>query len=206
MNNIHIWKSIGTGWRQFSGRPWYMIGIAGSVIGIVVMVSVESAFAALSYIIMGGYFAFLLKYSNSENVVFDDLFAIDQRWIQLAFLGVIKTILIMLGFLCFIIPGIYLSIRWMFAELLIVDEGLRPLEALARSSEMTKGVKWKLFGWSIIALIGCIVGVVLLLVGFLAASTIFGLSFIALYKERKAQAATEEVSVPTIDDTATATT
>ena len=58
------------------------------------------------------------------------------------------------GFLFFIVPGIYFAIRYMFYHFVIVDTGDGPLDALRKSSQLTDGVKWELFAfWILIMLI-----------------------------------------------------
>jgi uncharacterized membrane protein len=114
-------------------------------------------------------------------VVFDDLFSIDSRWISFAFLGLIKTVLILIGFLLLIVPGIYLSVRWMFAELLVIDKGLRPLEALKASSELTKGYRWKLFLFSLVMMILILVGFLALGIGAVVASIVSMFAIIKIY-------------------------
>ncbi len=47
--------------------------------------------------------------------------------------GIVKTLLIILGGLLFIFPGIYLSIAYMFALPLIIDRGLKPWQAMELS-------------------------------------------------------------------------
>ncbi len=58
---------------------------------------------------------------------------------------VLTSIIVIIGFMLFIIPGIYFAIRFQFVSYLIVDKGLLPLDALKESSEMTKGIKIDLF-------------------------------------------------------------
>ena len=155
MKKVYIRSALGNGWTQFVRRPWYLLGLTLAAFALFALTGSNNALAtALAYILYGGYLAIMLKHSAGEQVVFDDLFElVDKRWIYFAFLGVIKNILIMLGFICFIVPGIYLAIRWMFADLLVVEKGLRPIEALKASSELTEGGERQTFlicssGWN----------------------------------------------------------
>jgi len=125
----------------------------------------------------------LLKHYAGRTVKFDDLFDIDKRWVYFAFLGVIKTVLIFLGFLFFIVPGIYLGVRWMFAELLVIDQGMRPLEALKASSEMTEGHRWGLFLFALVAVLLVFVSLLALVVGALIASIVVQFALIKLYRD-----------------------
>lgn len=81
----------------------------------------------------------------------------------------------------FIVPGIYLALKWSFAELLVIDKGMRPMEALRASSEMTKGIRFKLFLFSLASFVIILVGVLALVVGVFVAGTVIALAGIHLY-------------------------
>lgn len=182
MKAVDIRGSLKEGWKLFTQRGWYFIGLFLAFVVLFILTAGDSAVVtALSYILYGGYFALLLKHARGERVVFDDLFSIDSRWISFAFLGLIKTVLILIGFLLLIIPGIYLSVRWMFAELLVIDKGLRPLEALKASSELTKGYRWKLFLFSLVMMILILVGFLALGIGAVVASIVSMFAIIKIY-------------------------
>ncbi len=169
-------------------RPWYLLGMALAIFGIFAMTAGDnSAVTALSYIVYGGFVAVLLKHSNGGTITFDDLFdVVDKRWIYFAFLGIIKSALIFIGLLCFVIPGIYLAIRWMFAELLVIDKGMRPMEALKASSEMTEGVRGKLFLYALVSILLMLAGLLALVIGAVVAGIVLQLASIRLYKDLSA--------------------
>lgn len=182
MKNVKIRESLGVGWTSFTKRPWYLIGLLLAVFALFAALGSNAIIAALSAVVYGGYIALMLKHHRGETIVFDDLFDIDNRWIYFAFLFVIKTFLIMLGFFCFIIPGIYLSVRWMFAEILVIDQGLKPLAALKASSALTEGVRWKLFFFSLVGTLLVIAGVFLLIIGAAVAVLVVFFAMIHVYE------------------------
>lgn len=182
MKNVGIRSSLKEGWKLFTQRGWYFMGIFLAFIILFIFTAGDSvAITALSYIVYGGYLALLLKHARGERVVFDDLFSLDARWISFAFLGLVKGLLILAGLIAFIIPGIYLSVRWMFAELLVIDKGLRPLEALKASSELTKGHRWKLFFFTLIVTILVFLGFFALGIGAVVASVVSLFAMIKIY-------------------------
>lgn len=181
---IKIGEVIKVGWSNFRKRPWYLLGLTLAVAALFVLGSSQNAMVtALAYIVYGGYLFVLIKHFRGEEIVFDDLFSLDSRWISFAFLGLIKGILITLGFVLFIIPGIYLSIRWMFAGLLVIDQNMKPLQALRASSEMTMGNKWKLLGFSIVSLILFILGLLFIGIGAVIAGIVVTFAVIKLYTD-----------------------
>lgn len=59
-----------------------------------------------------------------------------------------------LGLLCFIIPGIMIMIRFSFWGFYVVDRDLRPVEAMKKSWNTTKGCSWKLFFFHLTSILG----------------------------------------------------
>jgi len=57
----------------------------------------------------------------------------------------IGGIIVALGFLAFIIPGIFLLLMFVLAPQAVVIEGLGPISALTRSSEITRGNRLTIF-------------------------------------------------------------
>lgn len=186
MNNVHIREALAVGWNKFIARGWYLFGLTlGVSVLFVVSGSGNSLFTALAYIIYGGYLAIMLRHYRGEVVSFDNMFDLDSRWISFAFLGILKGLLVMIGLVLFILPGIYLAIRWMFAELLVIDEGMRPMEALKKSAEMTYGHRWKLFGFSAVASLVMLLGLVVFVVGGVVAGIVLTFAVIKIYSDLK---------------------
>jgi Uncharacterised protein family (UPF0259) len=61
-----------------------------------------------------------------------------KTWQPLFLVHIIVSGLKAMGFLLFIVPGIYLSVRLSFAEFHLVLEGLKPMEAIQKSFQTTK--------------------------------------------------------------------
>jgi hypothetical protein len=58
---------------------------------------------------------------------------------------VVKGFILLFGYLLFIIPGIYFTVKFMFSEMALLNENLGPIAALKRSAELTKGYKLNLY-------------------------------------------------------------
>ncbi|MET0125897.1 hypothetical protein [Pseudomonas caspiana] len=69
-----------------------------------------------------------------------DLLAMALRmWPTFAVLSALSTLLIMFGLSLFIVPGIWVMVKLVFAEYLLVLRGLTPLMAMRASFEMSNG-------------------------------------------------------------------
>ncbi len=185
MYTVKIRSSLKDGWSAFTRRPWYLMSLMLSFVALFVASIGNATITALAYIVFGGYMALMLNHLRGNTVKFDDLFSIDSRWISFAFLALIKTFLIMLGLVFFIIPGIYLMIRWMFAEPLVIDKNMKPIEALKASSVMVEGHYWKLFLFILVTLFLAVLGLCALVVGVIPVSVILFFASLKLYEDLK---------------------
>lgn len=95
----------------------------------------------LGVLLQIGWIKVFLSLVKKGEVHFMDLFKGFPSVIRF-FLGTVLYILIVgLGFICFVVPGIYLSIRFWAYPYYIIDQGLGPVEALKASSRATHGAK-----------------------------------------------------------------
>ncbi|MFH1063193.1 MAG: hypothetical protein V1747_09985 [Candidatus Omnitrophota bacterium] len=67
--------------------------------------------------------------------------------------SIIYGIIVFLGCIFFIIPGIILAIRLQFFTYLLVDQQLGPIQALKKSAELTKSCTFSLFSFGILIML-----------------------------------------------------
>ncbi len=98
------------------------------------------------------------------------------------FLGsLLYAIIVLVGFVLFIIPGIIFSIKYRYMIYLIIEEDLGPLQALKRSAEITKGVKWDILAFDFVTVALTLAGFFALLVGLVVAIPLTALAQVVLY-------------------------
>jgi hypothetical protein len=66
---------------------------------------------------------------------------------------VISAAGVVLGLIFFILPGIYLAVRWYFVPQAVVVDGRRSTGALERSAELVRGQWWRVFGVVILTIL-----------------------------------------------------
>lgn len=84
--------------------------------------------------------------SRHEQISFNALEPIPALIPQMLTLSILKYFLIALGFLCFILPGIYLAVIFAFAEYFVVLEKKTFLEALKASKHLVSQNFWGVLG------------------------------------------------------------
>jgi uncharacterized membrane protein len=122
----------------------------------------------ISEIVGMGILRINLKFVDGTKPRFADLFVFDWRAIFNYILAAIMSgIIIGVGFILLIIPGIIFAIKLQYVGYLVVDKKLRPVEAIKKSWAMTKGNVRHLFVLGL-ALLGInILGLLVLIVGLL---------------------------------------
>ncbi len=89
-----------------------------------------------------GYTSFFLKISRNEEVTYKELFAKKYLWKKFIVLSILLGLVVVIGSLCFIIPGIILALGLSQALLIILDdEDTGVIDALTQSWEMMNGHK-----------------------------------------------------------------
>jgi hypothetical protein len=107
---------------------WLLGGVVANVLGR--LGGAGGGLSALYQILVGtpisfgAAYAWLRAVRGSQPRV-DDLFAPFQRnWISAVLAGLLFELVIVVGFILLIIPGIFLMVRLAFVPFLVVDEGL----------------------------------------------------------------------------------
>lgn len=77
----------------------------------------------------------------------------------------LQEIIVIVGFILLIIPGVIFATRLQYTSYLIVDKDLGPLEAIKKSWAITKGNTWNLFFFGILLVLINLLGLICLIVG-----------------------------------------
>jgi len=211
MPALPIGDCIKFGWETFKRRPWMLIGafaltvLISAIPGILtphpeivqgqppppptpfaLVMSLISI--VVSFLVGLGLTNFSLRaHDNIETVTIADLWNPDPIW---RFLGaeLLAALIIFVGMLLVVIPGIIASLGLGFVPYLVVDRGMRPVEALKESWRITNGNKWRIFLLGL-ALLGVnLIGVLLLGIGVLASVPITMLAVVHAYRFLQAAA------------------
>ena len=213
MPALSIGDCIRFGWETFKKRPGILIGafvlttLLPSIPGLL-FPSPEVApgvpppppttaemIATLISVVIGifvtiGMTTFALRaHDDIASVKMGDLWNPQPFW---RFLGaeVLAGIIIFVGFLLLVVPGVIASLGLCFVLYVVIDRGDGPINALKESWRLTKGSKWQLF-LLVLALIGLnLLGLLLLLVGILVTVPITWLAVTHAYRTLASQSGT----------------
>ncbi len=152
-----------------------LIGAAASVV-----------LAVLSVFLGVGFTVITLKLAKGEHASYADI--LPSGWLvwRYAVANILSGLLIVVGFILLIIPGIYLLLRYAMVRYNIIN-GTGITESLRLSAKQTEGVKWRLLGFFIVILLLNLLGAMLLLVGLLVSVPVTMIAYAHVYQKLHAR-------------------
>ena len=114
---------------------------------------------------------------RSGRAEIDDIFVAYRRGLaSLIAAQFLTTLLVVVGLALLVVPGIIVGLRLSFVTLLVVDEGLGPVEAIGESWRRSAGFGWTLLGIGLMAFPVAVVGLLALVVGLIPAAMVIALA------------------------------
>lgn len=96
--------------------------------------------------LMVGIIMMAINYSRGESIEFKSIFNYYHLMGKLALAGILIYVMTIIGFVLLILPGIYLSIAYVFTLPLIADKGMDVWEAMELSRKTVTRHWFKVFG------------------------------------------------------------
>jgi hypothetical protein len=150
------------------------------VVGVTALILLLQA-AALSILVgviisgplMGGLCLYFLKKIRGEPAGVRTAFSgFSRAFLPLFLASFVMCVLVAAGFVCLILPGIYLAVAWAFTLALVIDKQLGFWPAMRLSRQIISKHWWKFFGLIIVLSLIKMAGMLLLAVGFLVAAPV----------------------------------
>jgi uncharacterized membrane protein len=107
---------------------------------------IQTVVAAVAYPFLVGFMMLGIRRSVDLPISFSVPFSYLAYALPVVVAAVLMTVLSMIGFMLFFIPGVYLSVAWVFALPLVVDHQLGPWAALETSRRAVTRHWFKIFG------------------------------------------------------------
>ena len=200
MTKLHFSVSdiIQNSWDKFKSEPffWIALTIINLFLGFfsdfgfnVDAESFETNFNPFG--LLGSFFSMYLSasitliainYMRGESISFHDLIKVDfNKFIHYLLTSLFCGLLIMIGLVFFIFPGIYLIVRLMFAQYLVLDKNIAFFDAIKLSWKMTEDNGLDLFSFLLAMLVLLIIGFFSFVLGLILAIPIIWLATAKLY-------------------------
>ena len=123
-----------------------------------------------------------LKAVRREKIEIKDMFAVFERNYWNAVIARLVTgIIIIIGLIMLIVPGIIFACRLAFVPYLVIDQKMEAMEALKASWAMTKGHGWTIFFMGFLAFFIVIAGLIVFFFGVIISAMWITAAFAILY-------------------------
>lgn len=121
---------------EFGVLAGFVSGLVAMVVGLVVYAITQGALVRATVAHSQGRVAGFAESAKAGATVI----------VPLLLVAVISGLGVVLGLLFLLVPGLMLLCIWAVATPAVVEERSGPLAALSRSSDLTRGARWKIFG------------------------------------------------------------
>ena len=170
---FRVWEFIGRGWDAM--KPHWLV-LAG-------MFFIQAAMSAVPYLggcvqfiiggaIMVGIWRAVLGMIGGRKPDVGMMFQGFDRFGDAFLAQLISSILIGLGMLCLIVPGVILALMWLFTFPVIGETSLGFWEAMRESSRLTEGYRWRLFLLALACVLVLVLGLLVFCLGFFVAEAV----------------------------------
>ncbi|MFZ5806422.1 MAG: GYF domain-containing protein [Verrucomicrobiota bacterium] len=161
---IQIPSLIGQTLTKFASDGSVFIAMVGGLLqtisGIIGLV--------LTGALYGGFYYYILRIGRGEQVEISNVFdGFKRNFVQLTLGGIVSSLLIGLGALLCLLPGIYLGVAYMFALPLIIDKEMGFWDAMELSRKKVTEQWWWILLFGLVAVLVGISGAILCGVGLL---------------------------------------
>ncbi|MDX1692410.1 MAG: hypothetical protein R3208_01520 [Ketobacteraceae bacterium] len=154
-----------------------------SAIGVLMQLVMQVVMMAITLPVMAGVFIVCLKQLRGQPVEFGDAFSQFGKTGKLILTSILMNIMIMIGMLLLIIPGIYLAIAYMMAIPLIVDRDMSPWDAMETSRKAITKHWFKFFLFMIVMSLVLALSMIPLGLGLIWTIPMMSLAFAVMYRD-----------------------
>jgi uncharacterized membrane protein len=161
--------SLPAGSGQF-GDGFGILGILAIAYGILILGPIEYGVA----------FAYL-KAARGDKLKIKDIFGAFQNYWNAVLANLLVDVIIFIGLILLIVPGIIFACKLAFTPYLVVDRKMEVIEAVKESWRMTGGHAWKVFLIFLLAIPIGIAGLIVFGVGIIVAIMWVSLAVASLY-------------------------
>lgn len=145
--------------------------------------------SALSTLFTAGLMFMGVKRATGRRVIWKDVFSGFDFWGKILIAAILKMLLVVIGFMLLMLPGIYLMIGYLFTIPLIIDKQMSPWQAMETSRKAVHKVWWKILGLYFVVGLICIISAIPFGIGLIwtmpLAVVLYGVVYNALFGTRK---------------------
>ncbi|HVQ42988.1 MAG TPA: hypothetical protein VMS54_12300 [Vicinamibacterales bacterium] len=185
------WEFIGQAWELVKPH-WIPLSVMFLILGVIGAVPYVGP--CLSFIVgttlLVGINRAVLGLLAGRAPTIEMMFSGFDRFGQAFVAGLVIAILVSVGLVFLIIPGIFLAIIWSFTNLVIAETNQDFWTAMQTSADLTKGYRWEVFCLCLALIVVAILGLLACCIGIVVAQAVGAVAFALAYRFLQSRQAT----------------
>lgn len=167
--------------------PGMIIGKIATAMGVYLGIPLQFLNLVWQSILGMGVLTICLKLYDHKPVEIADLWSCVPKTVDYIVVKFLFSVIVGIGFVLLIVPGLIWSMQFYLASYLVVDRGTGAIAALKGSSVITNGAKWDLGVFASVVLGINIVGILCLGVGLMITLPMTMLASVFIYRKLLAE-------------------
>lgn len=188
--HVDIGRCLSRAWELVKRNFWLTVGatflitLLTTVLGSIPLLGLLASLV-FQYVLFGGLDWLFLKLVRGQRAELGDAFAgFGVAFVPLMLLSLVGQLLMGVGFLLCILPGIYLMVAWLpFTALLIMDKRLEFWPAMELSRKVITRHWWQMFALFLVGLLLLFAGLLACLVGVFIALPVVTCAIVYAYED-----------------------
>lgn len=198
-NLFTITEALSFGWNTFK-KNWQFLVIVTAIYLVVNIIpdllnkATKDSLPGINYLInvlgwiaswvieIGG-LVIALKIIDHKVPKIEDLYTHTNLLFNYIVTNLMLGFIVIFGLIFFIVPGVYLALRFCFAINLVIDKKMSPVDSLKESTKLTEAIKLKLLGFSLATIAIIILGSLAFGIGALIAIPVTILADMYIYRK-----------------------
>lgn len=163
--SFHFEKYLSEGWNLFRKAPLLLALYTLIFLGVITLLNFIPLIGAIVSaivipILIGGFYVGIKKLDDANSVEIGDFFESSDNWLQLFVFGVVSGLLVSLGYLLLVLPGIWFSVAILFGYPLVVFAKIEFWDSIKISANIINKKWFNFFGLVIVLILINIVGTI----------------------------------------------
>lgn len=193
-------EAITYGWNTMKQNFMYFLGLLAIIMAVsllsnyaiasfensgdTLMIFVVSIISVMVNVLIGmGIIHLMLQVHDGKKSPYKDITVPAPLFFRYLGASIIYGIIILLGLILLIVPGIIWALKYGQYKYLIIDKNLGVFESIHRSGEITKGAKWDLFLLGVLLGLINLLGALVLLIGLVATIPLSWMAVVYAYRK-----------------------
>jgi len=152
------------------------------LIGFAILFGIAFFFLVQPIVMYGSNLIFLNAVRDQEPDIKLLFRGFQHNYLNIVLANLITVVIIGIGLVFLIIPGIIFGCRLAFVSYLVMDKGYDPMKAVETSWKMTKGYGWNIFKLFLMSILIVIGGLICLILGVFPAIVWLASSWASMYQ------------------------